>query len=339
MKHSLLLVAALAISGSLAAQPTLNHSNLSPVAGEKFYQYTCATSGVTNGASGAGVTWNFSGLTTLYTDSLEYIACMSTPYCDTFPGSTLAVDHGGGYYEYYITDADQFAVSGYGDAPYSEYYSDPISLLNYPMTYGTTSIDTYAYSQPSAPYYSNGVDTFHGDAWGTLILPSGTFPNTLRVHLRLSVHDSDLSGGSPAVITDNYNDLYFWYTPGFHNPLLMMYYDTSGTGTPTLQDVLYYTAPASLKTNNSIVAQENAEVYPNPVSDLLHIRYNAPVAQTITVSLTDMAGRVVGSSLTKDVSTGANELTYPVNTLPAGMYIMKLQTPANTIVKKIMVQK
>lgn len=338
MKHALLSAAVLAISGSLAAQPTLTNGNLSPVAGEKFYQFTCNTAGITNGASGAGVTWNFSGLTTVYTDSLEYIACMGTPYCDTFPGSTLSIDHGGGYYEYYITDANQFAITGYGDAPYSEYYSNPISMLNYPMTYGTTSIDTYAYSQPFSPYYSNGVDTFHGDAWGTLILPSGTYTNTLRVHLVMTVHDSDLSGGSP-VVTDHYSDLYFWYTPGFHNPLLTMYYDTIGTGTPTLQDVVYYTEPASLKTKNSFVTQESIEVYPNPVNDLLHIRYNASVAQNITLSVTDMAGRVVGSSVTNEVSKGANELTYPVNTLSAGMYIMKLQTPVNTIVKKIMVQK
>ncbi len=118
-----------------------------------------------------------------------------------------------------------------------------------------------------------------------------------------------------------------------------MYYDTIGTGTPTLQDVVYYTEPASLKTKNSFVTQESIEVYPNPVNDLLHIRYNASVAQNITLSVTDMAGRVVGSSVTNEVSKGANELTYPVNTLPAGMYIMKLQTPVNTIVKKIMVQK
>ncbi|MCW3124086.1 MAG: hypothetical protein JWQ38_3578 [Flavipsychrobacter sp.] len=340
MKKKMYLSLLLLIPMAAIAQPTLVNSTTSPVAGDKFYLHDCDPFGVSKGVSGAGVTWNFSSLVVLGVDSMEYAPCVGTPYCDSFPGSNLSINYGSGYYEYYVTDTAKFAQNGDGDMSSMEYYPDPFALINYPMTYGTTSVDTMLIANYKGGYYSYGTDTMYGDGYGTLILPSGTYTNVLRVHMKLAMVDSDLSSGFPAIMDTSVADLYMWWQPGFHNPLLIMSYDTTGGG--TLEDVAYFTKPATLVPPTLVhdpATDRAVTVYPNPASDHVYIHFIATTQQTISISLTDMLGRMIGSPVEQQVSQGAQDISYPVSSLVPGTYMLRLQTASGVFTNKLQVTR
>jgi hypothetical protein len=245
---------------------------------------------------------------------LLYLACSGTPYCDSFPGSTLAIGYIGGYYEYYVTDARKLGQTGDGDMTGLQYYGDPIELLSYPMGFGTVAVDTVASYNPTHADYTYGVDTLKGDAWGTLTLPSGTYANVLRVHIALINNDSDLSSGAP-VVTRNRQDLYMWWTAGFHNPLLLMTYDTTG-GASYLSGVAYYTKPVVLLPTVVQGINSNMEgltIYPNPAVGSVHIQYSSPDRQVVTISLTDMIGRTIGAPSTENFLPSARRYLFDAN--------------------------
>jgi len=187
MKNILLLLVGFTVGINAIAQPTLTAATGNPVVGNVFYGHDQAdTTGISKGASGAGVIWNLAFLDTTTTDTTLYLACAGTPYCDSFPGSTLAIFEGEGYYLYFIADASEFAISGQGEPDTGAggggclYYPVPQSLFNYPTTYGSVYADSFYSDQPVGHNYSYGIDSFIADAYGTLILPSGTYNNVLR---------------------------------------------------------------------------------------------------------------------------------------------------------------
>jgi len=337
MKKALLFVAAISGALHVCAQPTITAAGCNPVAGETFYGRYCSTTGVTLGATGAGVTWNMAGLTVTDYDTVQYQACAGTPYCDTFPGSTLAVQYDDEY-DYFVTDATKFAATGFGmPSGGSQYYSDPISYMVYPMLYNTVKIDSYVSSQPAFQTYSYGIDTFKADAYGTLILPTGTYNNVLRVHM-IAISTDSMDFTTPAMVSHRRSDIYMWYKEGFHNPLMTMYYDTSGTGVSHLGDVSYYLyTPSGIdKVKEHTLA---TQVYPNPAMNEVHIKMHLNNGGKVSIAATDMAGRAVGYAYEEFVNGGTTDMKYDIAGLPNGMYILKIQTAEGTDFKKIQVNK
>jgi type IX secretion system substrate protein len=335
MKKLSLLVLSLFAAISAFAQPTLTATDLNPVAGDKFYGQVCDPTGISNGASGPAVTWNLAGLTAMFMDTTIYVPCFGTYYCDSFPGSTLASSLGGGDYEYFITNTAGLAYSGVGQSSGSTYFRDFYTVISCPMTYTTAVVDSYFASNPVNATYNYGVDTFTGDGYGTLVLPSGTYTNVLRVHVVSIDIDSDLSGGSPVVDTTR-SEMYNWYIAGFHNPLLTMQYDSSG-GVWSLSNVEYYTKPAITTGITQLNTAGGIEIYPNPASSTVSIHLTTRNGGPVSISATDIMGRSVGETLTANSTDGANEIHYSVASLPNGVYMLHIQSEGNSIIKKLQV--
>lgn len=64
----------------------------------------------------------------------------------------------------------------------------------------------------------------------------------------------------------------------------------------------------------------NVNVYPNPAADFVNIPLNLATAATVTISITDMAGRVVYNMPATTVNSGKQTLKMPASDLPAGVY-------------------
>lgn len=74
----------------------------------------------------------------------------------------------------------------------------------------------------------------------------------------------------------------------------------------------------------SSLLKYRVEIYPNPASDLLSIRFDADVPQNIVVSIFDLTGRqrmVLNENFN---STGKHEITIPLTEMEAGMYFVQL---------------
>jgi len=69
---------------------------------------------------------------------------------------------------------------------------------------------------------------------------------------------------------------------------------------------------------------------PNPLQEQLGLRYVLPRAGRLRIALVDLSGRMV-QHLEVDGEEGENQLSLPVNSLPAGIYVLNMKFDGNQI--------
>lgn len=87
---------------------------------------------------------------------------------------------------------------------------------------------------------------------------------------------------------------------------------------------IYITAgPSSV---NPAIESNRPELYPNPVSDFLHIKNNEPIGRIL---IYDVTGTLVG-----EYSTNESYISIDFSTLKSGFYLVKTNNFSGKIVKK-----
>ena len=81
----------------------------------------------------------------------------------------------------------------------------------------------------------------------------------------------------------------------------------------------------------------SASVYPNPVSDLLHIEFTSTYNQDVTIQLINSIGQIINSDK-HIVSGGLLDLTVDMNQYPEGIYQVNLISNGSMITKTIIVK-
>jgi hypothetical protein len=66
-------------------------------------------------------------------------------------------------------------------------------------------------------------------------------------------------------------------------------------------------------------------LYPNPVSNEMNIKVDAPTSGAATVSINDVSGKII-ASYPIQVSEGSNNFTFQVNALKKGSYFVRFIT-------------
>ncbi len=319
-KFTFLFAVAISLAGVAAAQPTLTSATNAPVVGDVLYFHDCDTNGVTIGASGASVTWNYSTLASSYQDTTVYITCATSPNCDSFPGSNIvATDPGRTYFNYYNVGTSAFSYIGYSDSSFSERYQNALDFYYFPMTYNGTHTDT-AYHDAGASDIYQYTDTFKCDGWGTLSLPGVTYSNVLRVH--------EIQHVTETLLGTQYrwkNDYYLWFVAGVHAPVLYMGLDTAGASAPYISYVGYVTrlstsTPPICKTNISF------SIAPNPATTELNLETNGDY---FNYGIINSMGMEIYSNSIKSESTVIN-----IEQMPAGVYYIKLSGPNGNAMSK-----
>lgn len=329
---SILLVASILASSRMAAQPTLNALNTNPVVGEHFYTYWCDTSLISPTLTGAGVTWNYGSMSILFADTTDVVACASTPYCDSFTGSTFAEYlHSGHSYRYFDAGTTALTVTGAyypSPGPCINYYPMPYNFFVYPFTYGTSQIDSFIYTVPCNYQISYVRDTTVADGYGTLILPTGTYTNVLRIkHKFWYRHVSTLSG-STWYASEVW---YTWSKPGTHEPLLWyMDNDKDEVGTIKGPKAVNFTTAVPLGVEE-YDAKHAIDIYPNPASGVVHVK---GLQNNLTTELVviDVTGRNVNAPVTLQ---GSSEMNIHTDALADGLYLIRIQTDGGVVLHKL----
>lgn len=96
--------------------------------------------------------------------------------------------------------------------------------------------------------------------------------------------------------------------------------------------------PGSLLSNEAYIANAAFHVYPNPARDVLHLRWTSDQAAAATVTFTDLAGRKIAVYQVNGTN-GKNSFDVPLQKLPAGMYLLQLETGSARFQQKIMIQQ
>jgi hypothetical protein len=178
-----------------------------------------------------------------------------------------------------------------------------------------------------------------GDGWGTLKTPAGTFANVLLIK-RIQTHrDSAVTGGT-AAITDFRSVSYVWSDAAHPAPLL-----STSTGTSTPQGGSASTTNNSSYNGNQTLSilQQSASaitwsISPNPAKGHLQLTLNLNTQSTLSISLVDINGRVAMRMAPTSYPAGINKATLDVAALPAGVYVMRMQTTEGQESRLIVIQ-
>jgi hypothetical protein len=180
--------------------------------------------------------------------------------------------------------------------------------------------------------YTHGTIAVTADGYGTLILPYGTFPNAIRIHIVENYQDSVI--GVFGVHATYASDDYVWYVPGVRMEVLTLDRDTvSGH----VSNLAYYTKLAPLEADKIAGIEAFLKIFPNPAKDELQVRFSLPETEEVHIGLWDVMGREVGNVAGGAYAAGEHEAKCDIHALPAGLYLLKLQSGQETITRKVQV--
>lgn len=295
MRTLLLLIIAFLFTIQINAQTTVLH-----------YETHALKNGVNNpmsycqyaepGQAGNNQTWNFSTLkfTKAFTGYIRNSSANGNQKIFTRSNTELQEFNSRFYFDVNSNEIDQYGYASV-DGRSVVKYTTPFIKMKYPFKYG----DLYTGTLQGISEYMNvknadisGNYSVEADANGTLILPGNVvFENTLRVKTS-KTYNMQFSNSSQQVNVVTYR----WYNATQRYPLLVLTKVTtiSGKNTFNTYQAAYNNNVVKNQTSvKNIVADQVFEVYPNPASSQLMVRFNAVSQGTLGFEIYDMNGKLM----------------------------------------------
>jgi len=118
--------------------------------------------------------------------------------------------------------------------------------------------------------------------------------------------------------------------------------------TPTFKNSLHLVLPpikpAVISTTKVSVAKiddkllSNVQVYPNPVTDQINLKYEISRSSTVTIKVMDVLGNDISTLFSQRVESGDHNLNYPIsNKLVRGFYFVRVVAGTESVIKRISV--
>lgn len=334
----------------VAAQPSITASAL-PSVGEIIQISTVSQSNLSQGATGANASWDFSNLNSGSTVSASVVAASSTSQASLFSGSSIAVAYNPGLtfgsvamisHEYLSGGGDGLINHGFVTSDLTINYSDPQTTLSFPFTYLDQNTDQFAaaYEVGGSMLDRSGTVTTIADGYGTLILPYGTIENVLRVKIIQDYSDS-INGEE---FFKYFTETYAWYSPDLAYPLLVISSEVvEGSPQPAVSTVYYAESPAvnyqpvGVEDLSPIVSEFVSS--PNPARDFGQISYQLIENAPVQLSIFNAVGQKVSTLVDeKYQAVGAYSTQVDWNNYPKGLYIAQLLSGNRTYSQKIVIQ-
>lgn len=285
------------------------------------------------GPAGAGQTWNFGAATSTSSLEVTFADCSAVPDCSMFPGTNLVTLQDDGGVGYMKANSTMLAYTGIKTPVTTMTYSDQEEMLRFPFTYNDNYTDNWSLSFVTAgiTWYRKGTTQVTADAYGTLSTPAGTFPNVLRLHTLQTYRDSMVTGGMPVTI-DYLTHIYTWYSTTSRYILYSVSEITTG-GMSSANGT--WVAP-TLAVHQAADLKASLEVFPQPATNTMHLRFNNKKQAQLSISLMDISGRTVLYLPAQDFAAGQNETTVDLSHLQGGIYFLQLKEGTQSIaVQKI----
>lgn len=331
MRISLLLSAALLLSiGTAIAQPVITENTHLPQAGNSYTCYSRTVAPIP-GNSGANEHWNFTTLSASHTSQLDYLPCASVPNCGIVAGANLASTQFGTSL-FYNAGVGMTQIVGEYEGNTLIRYSDPKEFTRFPMAFGTSYADSYKAQLETGTItlIRKGNINLRADAYGTLLLPAGTFTDVLRVHRIQNYSDRDLQGN---INFNHVEESYTWYSAQHREPLLVI--STHHTNGQLVGELLQYTGQMPLTVGQLNASRIQLGIYPNPAREAVTASFELDNNTDLSINLLDITGREVIAGETRSYTKGTNKQTLTTGHLPAGVYLLQLRSGQSTIHKKV----
>lgn len=313
MKRSTTLSTLLVAASFTHAQPVLTYAANAPVPGTAHTMHYGAY--VSPGAAGANQTWNLSGLQTDSTNFIQLVQPNTTPHGASFPTATVS-ETGATATMYFRSAEDGMYLVG-SDADLVIYNSDQARYLPLPCSYQTAWTDSFAsvFDSDGFNIHRRGQVTGIADGYGTVIMPSGSVPNVLRIHW----HEETLDSSDFFTFLSVF-DSYIFIAPGRTQPLAQLVTASAIFMEQTITET-HSQWVDELSTNvkeDPNGTTSDVDLYPVPASGLLNFTLPLAFSGTPLITITNASGRKVRNlSGTKWNGRGGQ---VDVSGLTAGVY-------------------
>lgn len=281
----------------------------------------------------------------------------------------VGTEHNTMYYFYQTFDS--LVLLGHENVAVKQENLQPLMNLRFPLNYGEQVSSPYQ----SKGLYSGAVNiqsegniTMHADAFGKMILPSGdTISPVLRVKTEQTILDT-----SEGLISEIENDkgrllkTYRWYTKGYRYPIFEtvecinlnddsqlfttafyfplqdhLYLDTDPDNLALLDELWDYTEEDQENFTDVDLFNEEQEglqprIYPNPVSDILHVEYRLEKDCPVNIIMATIDGKVVKNIYQQQQQAGDQHEEIDCSQLMTGVYLLKIVAGDQTVNGKIL---
>lgn len=179
---------------------------------------------------------------------------------------------------------------------------------------------------------------FYGYAWGSYASAGASQDYCAIVTKYPGAENSDQQGtGSNAVYYNGIPTIkakaQYVKTSGMAG---IMIWEQTGdcSGPKSLLDAIHTILNPNVSVEDNAVKNLSLDVFPNPVSDQVNVTFELAEKSTINLAVYSVDGRLV-YQIANGTFQGQTQLTVPTKNLNAGIYILKLSTAKDTVVRKI----
>ncbi|WP_456441343.1 T9SS type A sorting domain-containing protein [Psychroserpens sp.] len=338
MKQQLLYLFLFTISFSFAQAPIAEFVNST----EKEYAIIDPTTPIDESASGASVTWNFTSLSQVGTNTDTNMAPTSGEQT-TFPGTSevLTITTSGaatGSKLFVRNNGGEISLTGADQELFTLNFTNNATLGMFPLSFNFSNADTVS-------------GTFAADANGTAVngTLSGDFDTSVDAHGTLNLNDFGL-GAYNGSVTRLKTELdislvvlgfinigtvtqtsYFYYDDNDGNLVFRTstnVIDIDAAGTVIDQTIFLYEAldRSTLGLNEIALASNDVKLFPNPTNNILNIK-SSNLNTFQSIQAVDLNGRTV-------LNVEDNFNAIDVSSLQSGLYILNIETSNGYITKR-----
>jgi type IX secretion system substrate protein len=261
---------------------------------------------------------------------------------DSFPTATIARGESGaaGYFYYQNTANNIDRIGWYLDATnYGIYENGTVATeFHFPITAAQTV--TSSYHGRFAPFNLGedsvklelGSLTINADMQGTLMLPTGTFTDVLRIHSLETFHIVTYFIGVP--IQDNVlqDDYYYWFVDSILQPILI--YGITTIDNSPQPPVLRYQPITGSSTGIAVNNIETPNISPNPSNGKFTIKNYAAGFPDYKLEIYNALGEKIDFF-------GSKYRTFDeidISASPKGVYFVKIYSEEKIHTAKIVIQ-
>lgn len=366
MKYSLALVALIIFStDAVLAQPTITRSWL----GQPGEIITSRQAKEVPDVSptGADVTWDFSQIEPADTFLIAqmFVDADTTKFKASFPSANNCL-----FATYDDPDVGDISFYDYSRATDNVWenigsvlttsqflnlntFSDPQTLVTFPFTYQSQASDDFknvldisSMGITIVETYGEGTVNVTADAWGTVMLPGGTFDNCLRVRYETQEVDStDLGLG---IVEKAFSKSTSWVWISLSHPAPIANYEESESFVVALVqqlppdtsetefDTIFSWDQTAISSSTKYYQPEAFDfgISPNPFNSDLTLTFALDRPEEMRFEIQTVNGQVVYSQKLSGV-TGSNTLNIRDVQIPAGTYIAALHSHSRAAVQKL----
>ena len=82
----------------------------------------------------------------------------------------------------------------------------------------------------------------------------------------------------------------------------------------------------------------DVQLYPNPVTDQINLKYSISRNTNVTIKIKDMLGNDISTMFSQRVESGDHNLNYPINNkLTRGFYFIRVVAGTESVIKRVLV--